>query len=387
MRVLMVVQAMADTLPPALTAARCMANAGAQVSIVAVGCGVGARKYLSKHGVILHDLGAIVYPNTVAGRACLRARFFLATRDILRTAHWDVLWFHAAHGMQYRSLLSTSGKLIVAHAHELAYGESGWLARRQVATIRAADVCITPEPNRAWLHKVESQSKAKFFVIPNRPAADMFPARVESSTALEVYRKTGGTAVVQRLLIYQGLIARMRCVCEIIAAFRTLAMPDVGLLLLGSGSDESYCAEVSQHAKNDARIAVAPRIDAPDHLKVTSGCCGGILLYAPTCLNNIYCAPNKIYEYAHFGIPMLMPEYPYLAELNRRYNLGELCDPVSIESIAAGMKRLLLRDIEVSRENARRFLSETGTPEESYSKVYGWLAEHVDQRAESRPTF
>lgn len=64
-----------------------------------------------------------------------------------------------------------------------------------------------------------------------------------------------------------------------------------------------------------------PYITAPYHLEVTSHAFIGILIYAPVYgtftspLNSIYCAPNKLYEFSHFGIPMIGNNIPGLNTL------------------------------------------------------------------------
>lgn len=67
-----------------------------------------------------------------------------------------------------------------------------------------------------------------------------------------------------------------------------------------------------------SRVLFLPFIKAPDHLKITESAYIGFLSYFPTrgnieqILNVLYCAPNKIYEYAKFGIPMLSNALPAL---------------------------------------------------------------------------
>lgn len=46
-------------------------------------------------------------------------------------------------------------------------------------------------------------------------------------------------------------------------------------------------------------------VPAPYHLEITSYASIGIMSYDPINLNNLYCAPNKVWEYSGFGIPFL----------------------------------------------------------------------------------
>ena len=75
-----------------------------------------------------------------------------------------------------------------------------------------------------------------------------------------------------------------------------------------------------------------PYISAPYHLEVTSHAYVGILIYTPVYgtftspLNSIYCAPNKIYEFSQFGIPMIGNDIPGL-RYTIEYNKMGVCVP------------------------------------------------------------
>lgn len=45
------------------------------------------------------------------------------------------------------------------------------------------------------------------------------------------------------------------------------------------------------------------------------------MIYLPISLNNIYCAPNKIWEYSRFGLAMVGNDIPGLLFLNQ-LNIG-----------------------------------------------------------------
>ena len=75
-----------------------------------------------------------------------------------------------------------------------------------------------------------------------------------------------------------------------------------------------YVENLKKQGYNVEHIPFTP---APDYLYFTSRAYIGIVNYADNCLNNIYCAPNKIYEYSAFGVPMLANDIPGL-----RYTVG-----------------------------------------------------------------
>jgi len=196
----------------------------------------------------------------------------------------------------------------------------------------------------------------------------------------DYYWRHGGPPSVRRLLIYQGLIAEERCIIELLRAFRRLWLDDVGLLLMGYMGNDAYGNRVDEIAKTDRRIVIAPRLAPPEHLQVAESCHAGIMLYRPDSLNNLYCAPNKLFEYAACGIGMLMPAFPHLRFLNERYGLGELCDPQEEESILRGVARLLERPRAYYKENALCFLRDCPRPEDVYGDIMQWLVQDGEER-------
>lgn len=68
----------------------------------------------------------------------------------------------------------------------------------------------------------------------------------------------------------------------------------------------------------------------------------GVLTYFPrpysinSVINPIYCAPNKIFEYAKYGIPMISNDIPALHYIFNEYSCGKCINyPMTPQSIAS----------------------------------------------------
>jgi glycosyltransferase involved in cell wall biosynthesis len=379
MRILMFFPSRIDYLPPLLTAAASMSKLGAKVLVVASDSSWDSAEYLRRHCVEVCLERDGDHPKTYCGRAMLRARVGIALVRRIHSFQPDCLWYHGEYAMEYSFIPGVNGRaVIVAHAHELC--DCDYFLRKVLdATLRRADLVVVPEVNRLWMLRMRSRSRARFFEIPNRPLGDA-SSKMDEPCTKEVFRKNGGPEECNRFLIYQGAFMEGRCLREILYAFRGIKDEDVGLILLGGGFAGDLTGELKGLAKEDPRIAVVPRFPPPNHLPITAGCVGGILLYSPSELNNIYCAPNKIYEYAAMGLGMILPDYPGVSLLNRIYGLGELCDPEDVQSIRTAMLRVLMNNQEHYRSAAARFLESTPKPEELYKEVYEEVLERIDQR-------
>ena len=66
----------------------------------------------------------------------------------------------------------------------------------------------------------------------------------------------------------------------------------------------------------------------------------GILTYDPLSLNCAYCAPNKIFEYSKYGLPVLGNDIPGLRREIEGSRFGAIVDEKIEESIVEGIKKI-----------------------------------------------
>lgn len=77
----------------------------------------------------------------------------------------------------------------------------------------------------------------------------------------------------------------------------------------------------------------------------------GYLFYGTDSLNNLYCAPNKIYEYASVGLPILANENPTVKGIISSFGIG-VCD----NDICSGLKELSAK-FDQCRDNMKHFIA------------------------------
>lgn len=369
MKVLMVYPGIVDHLPPLLTAASCLSAAGAEVTVAALGCGEGPGAYLDRFGVtsVTHHMERLAESRW--SRAASLAKFAGTVRGLVRRLRPGVMWYHAAHGMRFHWLAGAPGCLRVGHAHEM-YPEGSLEERVQTAFLRRAHLAVVPEINRAWM--MSARATTTFAVVPNRLPVQALPDMGQRSAAREAFLQSGGSPEATEFLIYQGILGSDRCLEQALSAFTRLPRPDWGFIVMGGGAGPATEALRSRFGR-DGRIVFLPRVAPPRHLAVTAGCRAGLLLYAPTALNNVYCAPNKLFEFAYFGLAMVLPNYPALAATHREFGLGALCDPLDETSIAHAISTAMARPREESRLACARFLDSVPEPADSYGELAALL--------------
>ena len=95
-------------------------------------------------------------------------------------------------------------------------------------------------------------------------------------------------------------------------------------------------------------------ISAPMHLEVTSYAMVGVAVYAENSLNNLFCAPNKTFEYASFGIPTICNDVPGLVETIGIKRAGVCVDWNDVGSIKCGIENLFA-SYDFYSKNAKEF--------------------------------
>ena len=152
----------------------------------------------------------------------------------------------------------------------------------------------------------------------------------------------------RKFVIYQGIFQDydyLKIVAEVLAK----DFPDYCLVMMGIDRHN-----IVDKIKNiNPNTIYSDYIPAPKHLEVTSNADLGLLFYNPDSLNKAFCAPNKIFEYSFFGLPILGNNIPGLENTIGRANAGE-CVEFEPESIRVAIHRLI-ENYEYYSGNAKTF--------------------------------
>lgn len=203
---------------------------------------------------------------------------------------------------------------------------------------RTAEMVIVPEYNRAYIQQVYWQLKETPKVIPNKPIVQKREYNLAdiSLKADEILSEIGN----RKIVLYQGVFGYERVLDQFIEAVEMLGN-DYCMLLMGREN-----IELNRLLNKYPKTYFVPFIASPNHLAITSKAHIGVLSYVNTNnirhydpLNALYCAPNKLYEYACFGVPMIGNDIPGLNYPFREYNIG-ICSQLKAENIATAIKTI-----------------------------------------------
>jgi len=160
----------------------------------------------------------------------------------------------------------------------------------------------------------------------------------------------------EKMLVYQGELAPNRGIEKFIMALAYLDQ-NIGLLIIGGGIAESYLINCAKEVGVEDRVIFLGRV--PRHLLPTllNQCDAGVVTYPNSNLNNIYCASNKVFEYAQSGLPVVSTDQPPLRHLLREYDIGGFVSATAPgEAVAMVVRDVLSRPRDILRRNLKEFL-------------------------------
>ena len=137
------------------------------------------------------------------------------------------------------------------------------------------------------------------------------------------------------IFIYNGIFTSGRGIDLITNVFRCKDIQS-HVVFLGYGDMKEDLLRLSKkHSKVHVHDAVAHQ----DVVQINQSADVGLALIEHVSLSDYFCLPNKLFEYAFAGIPVLTSKFPDMAEIVREHNLGE-CSDVNYESIYQCIKKI-----------------------------------------------
>ncbi len=159
----------------------------------------------------------------------------------------------------------------------------------------------------------------------------------------------------QIILLYQGVLMAGRGVHLIVDAFKSRKDDKVVIVFMGYGDLDLYVKNASSSNSNIFYFpAVAPNI----LLDYTSSADLGIAIIENTCLSYYYCLPNKLFEYAMAGLPVLASNMKEMSDFVINNNMGIVINDFSEEGINHSIDNLLKQDLISMKANAYKVACE-----------------------------
>lgn len=352
--------------PPVLTILNILSSLKVQVSLIGVYTDKeGKAKYESK-GVKFIDVDSYYENDSLLTKLKKQLKFRRIVKKTLEESELtneDRVWIMGSESICLLSSIVDKYPTIL-HFFEFVESKINWKYQllnpsyNPENTLKKALKVVCCEYNRAQITKGIYQLKDLPLVLPNKVIVDeselsKVPMDIKPMID-DITQKTKGKKVV----LYQGIFLdeerRLEEFCEAISHLPD----DYAFIAMGKGS------KMYEHLKakyESDRIIFIPFIRPPYHLLVTKLATVGVLSYFPRrgpiayTINPIYCAPNKIFEYAKFGIPMISNDIPALKYVYMEYGCGECIKyPMTTENITEVIKKVM-DNLPTYREGALKY--------------------------------
>lgn len=359
MRILVIRWGTLETFPPAINLVNALVELGHDVTVMANELD-GSR--CVDAGIPRVDLGT--YPKPKAG-GWLKDR--IGSRATLRSylkshiSDFDIVWTTSDNSAIYANDLIPPEKHVLQQAELIEYvpligSLSLFKSKSYVEHARAVKRVVVPEINRAYIQKAWWDLPVTPAVLPNKPAIETLPDYDASEEPAYVPMLRALREKGKRVVLYQGCFTPDRDLESYCKAVEALGDEYVFCLM---GQRNEYQDRLCDLYPCTSHIGAYP---PPMHLYAGLYASVGILPYRSnpdriahlSPLNSLYCAPNKIWEYALVGLPMVANDLPGLRTAIEGNGLGLVAREGDVESIAEALEKTV-ESGEVFSKNSKEF--------------------------------
>jgi len=331
-----------ESLPPVLNTIFILADLGHKISIISSSIDEDVRKLLnSNYGVQFYLSGKIIrgkdLPTTFKNN--LRFRLHAENKISELCLHADILWI-SGEGTAlslYKSKCCKTMKYVFS-CHELY--ESfvfKWVIKY---FMKNAVLNVVPEYNRALIYRHWFRLPQTPFVLPNKTTnlysalEGLNIAHIDLNNIAKLTNEIKAKSQGKKILLYQGDISERRKLAIIVNVAKELS-DEYYLVIMGSRNN--YLKVLEDIWSGFCYVGY---ISAPFHLYITKIAHIGIVSYDFVNLNNIFCAPNKIFEFSMFGLPMLCNDVGGLTSTIGAAKAGICVDFSKNENIISGLRQI-----------------------------------------------
>lgn len=233
-----------------------------------------------------------------------------------------------------------------AHELETEISSSGAVRKNMAKIIerfciKACDLTIVVSEGIADWYEREHEIPRPTVVLNAPPARDL--------QKKNFFREKLKIREDQKILLYQGGLSAGRGVSLLLSAFQRRRDDRIVVVFMGYGELE---AEIRALASRFPNIFYFPAV-APDAvLEFTSSADIGVSLIQNTCLSYEYCMPNKLFEYAMVGLPVVVSSMKDMSQFVTQHNMGVVVKELNPASINHAINQLLSGDLMIMSKKA-----------------------------------
>ena len=219
-----------------------------------------------------------------------------------------------------------------------------------------SSINVVPEYNRSHMQKLFFHLDKLPMVLPNKPEGHPIKKNMDVNNieVEEIIKKIKKNE--KKIVLYMGIIGIERPLETFIEAINELS-DSFEFVVMGKRTE--YLNYLLSKYPN--KFTYIGYFTPPMHLMIASHADVGLLTYvgenSDFGLNAIYCAPNKIFEYTGFGMPIITNNIPGLYYTIEKNKCGVCVDMNNKREILEGLRKIN-NDYQRLSNNAVEFYNE-----------------------------
>lgn len=160
----------------------------------------------------------------------------------------------------------------------------------------------------------------------------------------------------KKILLFQGGFGAGRGLIKLVMAGKYLKDEWV-IVFMGWGKLQTLLQQTAnKHGLLNSRIFFCDKVSQEALPYWTASATVGIIPYENTCLNHLYCTPNKLWEYTLAGVPILASPFPEMKKIIDQGVGWLLEDPLNEFNIAKAVNQLTDYDILCAKKKSKEFI-------------------------------
>lgn len=138
----------------------------------------------------------------------------------------------------------------------------------------------------------------------------------------KLFHQAFGLPLERKILLFQGGLSKGRHLETLVQAMKYINNPCIDLVILGDGQVRKALERRALSLRIKHRVYFLPAVPQDQLLEYTQSADVGVIPYQATCLNNLYCTPNKLFEFIAAGIPIMGSSLPEINHIVLKHQLG-----------------------------------------------------------------